>query len=91
MRHVLCVQGVPFFGAAVSADDFAPEELSAHSSYYRGPVQRRAIPTATLAVLAIALLLIFIGWWVSYAKSTFSNGSQGRVSSKRQELKASKP
>lgn len=33
-----------------------------HSSYYRGPVQTRALPTGVLAALAIVLLFIFLLW-----------------------------
>jgi hypothetical protein len=56
------LQSVPFFGTAVSIEEFHPEELSVQSSYYRGPVQTRATPTGVLAVLAIILLIIFVLW-----------------------------
>ncbi|KAK9826154.1 hypothetical protein WJX81_001842 [Elliptochloris bilobata] len=54
---------VPFFGAVASAE-FMPEVLSATSAYYRGPVERRALPSAALFAAAVALLLIFILWRV---------------------------
>lgn len=55
-------QSVNFFGRAVSSNDFEPEDLNVHSSYYRGPVQQRALPTGVLAAFAIVLLIIFLLW-----------------------------
>ncbi|BDA48981.1 hypothetical protein COCOBI_13-0910 [Coccomyxa sp. Obi] len=58
----LSVKAVAFFGTPVSLAQFKPEDLNVHSSYYRGPVQQRALPTGVLAALAIVLLLIFLVW-----------------------------
>jgi hypothetical protein len=55
-------QDVPFFGAPVSLAQFQPEALSMDSPYYRGPVQRRLLPTAVLLGIAIILLLFFLIW-----------------------------
>ncbi len=52
-----------FFGTPVSLAQFKPDDLNVHSSYYRGPVQQRALPTGVLAALAIVLLLIFLLWY----------------------------
>ncbi len=59
------LQSVPFFGAAVSSSDFQPQDLSVNSPYYRGPVERRVIPTGILVALSLVLLIIFILWCAS--------------------------
>ncbi|KAK9918047.1 hypothetical protein WJX75_000757 [Coccomyxa subellipsoidea] len=65
-NNSVCVKadwkGVAFFGTPVSSAQFKPEDLNVHSSYYRGPVQTRALPTGVLAALAIVLLFIFLLW-----------------------------
>ena len=59
------MKGVPFFGAAVSSSEFQPQDLSAHSGYYRGPVERRVIPTGILVALSVVLLILFVLWCTS--------------------------
>ena len=49
----------------MSSAEFTPELLSINSQYYRGPVERRALPSAALFAAALALLLIFIAWWAA--------------------------
>ena len=62
--HIRCaVKGVPFFGAAVSSSEFRPQDLSVGSGYYRGPVERRAIPTGILVALSVVLLVLFVLWY----------------------------
>ena len=56
------MQSVPFFGAAASSSEFQPQDLSVNSPYYRGPVERRAIPTGILVALSLLLLIIFVLW-----------------------------
>lgn len=58
---LLPLQAVPFFGA-VSISAFQPQMLSISSPYYRGPVINRIIPTGTLLVIALLLLVGFIIW-----------------------------
>lgn len=62
MTQLRGLQRVSFFEAVPNAD-FTPEVLSIDSPYYRGPVERRALPSAALFAAALALLLIFIAWW----------------------------
>ncbi|CAL5222903.1 g5332, partial [Coccomyxa viridis] len=57
-------KSVPFFGAAVSSSEFQPQDLSVSSPYYRGPVERRAIPTGILVALSLVLLISFVLWRV---------------------------
>ena len=59
------MKGVPFFGAAVSSSEFQPQDLSASSGYYRGPVERRVIPTGILVALSVVLLVLFVLWCAS--------------------------
>ena len=59
---VCAMQAVPFFGAAVSSSEFQPQDLSVNSPYYRGPVERRVIPTGILVALSLVLLIIFVLW-----------------------------
>ena len=59
------MKGVPFFGAAVSSSEFQPQDLGANSGYYRGPVERRVIPTGILVALSVLLLLLFVLWCAS--------------------------
>ena len=47
----------------MSSSDFKPTDLSASSSYYRGPVERRAIPTGILVAIAVVLLVAFVLWY----------------------------
>ncbi|CAL8463863.1 g3398 [Coccomyxa elongata] len=65
-NNSVCVKAdwkeVAFFGTPVSIAQFKPDVLNVHSSYYRGPVQQRALPTGVLAAMAIVLLLIFLVW-----------------------------
>lgn len=61
--YAVCqAQRVAFFGGPVASADFTPEVLSVNSAYYRGPVERRVLPSAVLFAVALVLLLVFILW-----------------------------
>jgi len=62
-------QSVSFFGAAVSSSDFTSTDVSVNSPYYRGPVERRVIPTGILVALALLLLIIFVLWYATSPKT----------------------
>ena len=62
-------QSVPFFGAAVSSSDFTPMDVSVNSPYYRGPVERRVIPTGILVALALLLLIVFVLWYATLPRT----------------------
>ena len=62
-------QAVPFFGAAVSSSDFTPTDISVNSPYYRGPVERRVIPTGILVALALLLLIVFVLWYATLPRT----------------------
>jgi len=55
-------QRVAFFGAPVASGAFTPWDLSLTSPYFRGAVERRALPSALLLAAALVLLLSFILW-----------------------------
>ena len=49
----------------MSSSEFQPQDLSVNSGYYRGPVERRSIPTGLLVALSVVLLILFVLWCAS--------------------------
>ena len=85
------MKGVPFFGAAVSSSDFQPQDLRVNSGYYRGPVERRVLPTGILVAISVVLLVLFVLWYSPHSSQLCvkPSDSVGKLVLPREHVSAS--